>query len=194
MLINASLTVGEHTASSFGEAPPMWRGIILFACVCAAVLATSPAAWWLVAAEFGAAPSVRYGADSSATPALSGKAAPWPDWAAVPHAKQVIPRYWEPMQGFGVAHFAGEAYAARESVAKALRDEGWTVQFWHQILLDPKAPATAQVACMMRAWFPSAPERVLHVHFSPDSKAPGAEVYWFLSLVKQIKVGAPEPC
>lgn len=172
----------------------MWRGVLIFLCVCVAVLASSPAAWWLVAAEFDAAPSVRHNDDGSATPTLNGPASPWPQWAAVPQAKRVVPRTWEPMQGFGFVEFNGEAYAAREAVAEALRGNGWTVRFWRQPILDPTAPGATQVACMMRAWSSAAPERVLHIQFMPASKAAVADAYWYHSFVKQIEPGAPEAC
>ncbi|MBU6379568.1 MAG: hypothetical protein KJS95_13705 [Gammaproteobacteria bacterium] len=172
----------------------MWRGIIIFAGVCVAVLALNPAAWWLIAAEFGAAPAVRYAADGTQTPTLSGPASPWPDWASVPHAKRVVPRYWEPMQGAGLVEFPSVAYSTREQVADALRDKGFKVQFWRQTLLDPTAPGTPLIACMMRAWLAGAPGRVLHIQFMPASKAPVANSYWYVSVVKQVEVGAPEAC
>jgi hypothetical protein len=175
----------------------MWRGLLIFLTVCAAVLVTSPTFWWLIQSEYGAAPSTTIEQDGRHTPTLIGPASPWPEWAQVPPITSVTPRYWEPMQGNGSIEFETSAYAARHELAQSLRDRGWSVRFWRQPIVDPGLHVPVDhpmMACVMRGVLPGSVEQALLVQFMPKSDAKRARAYWWFSIVKQIEHGSPEAC
>ncbi|HJQ58845.1 MAG TPA: hypothetical protein VJ890_18200 [Vineibacter sp.] len=167
------------------------RGLLIFLLIAIGTTLATPAFWWLLSAEFGAAPSLTIHQDGTSTPTLIGPGAPWPDWAQVPGVTKLIvssasgPSTTQPAGGAGTVEFGVDGDLARRQVAQGLERLGWKVGFFKTVTPSPDRPSQTLTWCILHAVRDAALPRSLVIQFHLEPPSRQARVFWYEGLVKQ---------
>ncbi|MDX2233333.1 MAG: hypothetical protein NW200_02430 [Hyphomonadaceae bacterium] len=159
------------------------RGLLILLACAVPVLLASPAFWWLIESETGAAPGGIVEHDGAARATTIGPKSPWPDWAPVPaDAELTVRTYYADAPGHAATGSADLALArpAREEVdalKTRLAAEGWSVTTGRFDTTDPAHTRFSMCTIVARQAAPA--ERVVTygIPLTP-SKEIGPRMFW----------------